>query len=266
MDSNSSSTIRYTNLAQQALNRSSERLASGSRINRAADDAAGLALASAAEATVAQLGVANNNISYGQSMLDIADSAMGEIGGIMARMSELAAQAANGTYSDEQRASMEAERQGLAEEVGRIAETTTFNGMKILNGEGFQVQVGTGSGPDSQIAVAGSDIKALAQQLASQNISTQDGAKAALDSLSGQIQSLASARGEMGAAMSRLEVSTENNAAAREAIQASASRIRDADVAEESANATAAKIRAQAGTAMLAQANVNQDMVMKLLS
>ena len=265
MDSNSSSITRYMGLAQNAMNKSQERLASGWRINRAVDDAAGLAVAAALDATAATLSVATNNASYGQSMASIADSAMGEIGGIMARMGELAEQASNGVYSDEQRASMKSEYDQLAQEAQRITETTTFNGVQVLAGQGFTIQTGTDGSVNSQITVAGPDLGSVVSSLAAVDISTQAGAQSGLDTINSQIQNLASARGSLGASMARLDEAISNNSATREAVIGASARIRDADVADEVANYTANNIKTQGSAAMLAQANVSQQMVLRLL-
>ena len=258
--------MRYMGLAQQSMQKSQERLASGSRLNRAFDDAAGLAIVGNLDAAIAELDVGSRNASYGQSLADIADSAANQIGGIMDRMAELATQSANGVYSDEQRANMNTEYQQLAQEAQRITATTTFNGKQVFGDQPMTIQVGTDASANSQIKIDGTDISAAVQSLAGQNISTQAAAQSTLDVVNQQVDTISSQRGQMGASMQRLDEAIQNNQAAALGMTGAAGRIRDADVAFEAANYTASSIRQNVGAAMLAQANMNQQAVMRLLN
>jgi len=263
--SSSASTMRHMGSAQSAVNRAHERISSGSRINRAADDAAGLAISTNLDAIVAELGVATRNTSYGISFGEIADSTMGEIGDIMTRMGELATASANGVYSDEQRANLNAEYQALAEEAQRITASTKFNGRQVFGDESISIQAGTDSSGASQIRIGGTKISSVIDALAAQDISTQAGARTAVDTVGSQIEGLSSLRGAVGAVMQRLDEAATNNRAAAESLQASSSRIRDADIAAETAHLTADNIRMNANAAMLAQANASNQIVLSLL-
>jgi len=262
---NLSSIRRNLSKAQNELNETNNRLASGKRINNAKDDAAGLAIAEALKADAVTLSAGSRNVDYGVSIANIADSAMGTLSDISVRMSELSTQAANGTLSDDQRAALNDEYQQLAQEAQRIVDTTEFNGQKVFSGESVSLQVGTGSDPNSQIKLEGTDIAAVVSTLASQDISTQAGAQAALEGVKQGIGDLAAKRGEMGASVSRLQVAQRNNEASVENIRAAESRIRDADIAEETARGVGQKIRAQVSTALFAQGKLEKENVLRLL-
>lgn len=247
-----------------ALNNSQERLSSGKRINRASDDAAGLAIVSSLESETRTAAQAVRNASDGISVANVADSALGNISDITARQQELATQAANGTLSDEQRSTLNNEFQQLSQERDRILSTTEFNGQKVFNNEGTTLQVGTGSDANSQIKLPSVDTSSLSTS--SLDISTQDGAKAAIDNLNDQTQSVASRRGEIGAAVSRVDVASNSAQSQSTEAEAAASRIRDADIADEAAKSVAAKILVQGSTAVAAQGGkLTADMVQKLL-
>lgn len=249
------------------MNNSLERASSGKRINRAKDDAAGLAIAAqlAASATVSLQG--SRNISYAQSAIQIGDSAMAEVSNITMRMQELATQSASGALGDSERATLNAEFTALSQEANRIVATTQFNGVNLLQGGGFSVQVGGDSSADSQISVGGVDSSSITTTLASLDISSQAGAQAAIDQINQSIQNLAAARGTLGAASKQLEFANNNNLSKAENETAARSRIEDADIAAEAAFSTAARIRTQTSSALLAQAGrLNADTVQKLLS
>ena len=265
---NSSSFIqRALNNSLLQLNNSFEKLASGKRINRARDDAAGLAIASQLASNVNITHQANRNIADAGSAIQIADGSLSQITNISTRMQELAVQSANGALSDEQRQTLQTEYNQLAQEAERIVATTEFNGQKLLAGDNITVQAGTDAGGDSRIEVSGIDSSAITAQIVAQDISTQAGAQAALAPLSDTIQNLSAARGSLGAVSARLDAASNNNSVRAENEIAARSRIEDADIATEVANATAARIRAETGPALLAQTNrLNADIVRKLLS
>lgn len=259
----SSGILGFLRKANQEKETANERIASGNRINKAADDAAGLSIAEKLKALDSILAQGNRNASDAVSALSIQESALGQISDITIRQQELAFQAQNGTYSDEQRAALNAEYQELSQEIDRIAQTTEFNGRKLLNGEEFSAQVGTDSSANSQITVRGS-------QLDTSNlgdISTQAGAAQAASALNQITQSIQEARSDIGATESRIETAVRNNQATIEAQTAAEDMIRSADIATEVANRTSAGIRENAAVAIQAQAGkLNGANISKLLT
>ncbi len=261
-DNNSSSIKRFLDQSSRDFNKANERLSSGKRINKASDDAAGLAIAQALLAEEKTLSVASRNISDGTSVSAIQDAAVATISDISIRQAELAAQSANGTLSDEQRVALDTEYQALGQEAQRIAATSEFNGVNVLQ-SGVTLQVGTDSSANSQISLQGSDVAALTGAIG--NILTAGAAVTALDSATSRVDAAATTRGEFGAATARLDYADANIASRRENVAAARSRIEDADVATEVANQTSARIRQQAATAVSAQANISQQAVANLL-
>jgi flagellin len=261
------------------LTTSYERLSSGLRINRAADDAAGLAIAESlkAEAAVAAVGI--RNASDGVSIISIADQAIGQIGNVLSRLAELAQQSANGVYGNGQRSALQNEFSALTSEIERIAYTTEFNGLKLLSGGGQVVfQVGFDGSSLSQVTYSGVEATLAALGLANQGssavtfsiiandeVSAQSASRLALDAINSAIVSVTRNRGKLGAAESRLEVTISNLQVARENFQAAESRIRDVDVASEAAELTRGNILQQAGAAVLAQANSQPQLALQLL-
>lgn len=266
MTSDFSSSSRGISNSQSKLNDVFAKLASGTRIRKASDDPAGLAIAAQLEAVATTLSQGSRNAADSQSTFEIADSALSQVGDIAGRLQELAAQSANGTLSDDQRQTLQAEYGQLTQEIQRISATTEFNGKQLLGGEGLTTQVGTGSDPNSQINYSGVDVSSLVSSVASGNISTQAGAQQAIDQVNSFIAGVASKRGDIGAASSRLDVADSNNQVQRENALAAESRIRDADVADLTAQKVAAQIQLRAATAISAQANQSVAIVRQLLS
>ncbi len=270
---------RTLNLSTDALTKVYERLSSGQRINRAADDAAGLAIADSLKADQRVALVAVRNANDGISTIAIADSALGQIGEVLSRLSELSEQSANGTYSTQQRSALANEFVALASEIERIALTTTFNGVRLLSGTSqIVLQVGFNSQSTSQIALNGVQGTLQALGLAATGSSAltysinaatsaeaQSASRLALDAIQGAIGSLATQRGTLGATESRLQVSINNLSVARENYASAESRIRDVDVAAEAAELTRLGILQQAGAAVLAQANQQPALALSLL-
>jgi len=261
------------------LERSFERLSSGLRIVRASDDAAGLAVADSLRADQRIATVAVRNANDGISMVSIADGALSEIGNVLARMSELAEQSANGVLTTSQRSALQSEFTALGSEIERIANTTSFNSLTLLSG-GAQVdlQVGFDSGTNSRISFSGVEGTLASLGLASTGVSSltyslnagttalaQASARSALDAVVGAIGSLTTNRGTLGATESRLNVTVNNLQIARENFASAESRIRDVDVASEAANLTRLNILQQAGAAVLAQANQQPALALTLL-
>jgi flagellin len=265
--------------ASNSLASTYEKLSSGQRINKAADDAAGLAIADSLKANQRVASVAIRNASDGISTIAIADSALGEIGNVLSRLAELAEQSANGTYSTSQRSALANEFIALSSEIERIAVTTEFNGVALLSGSaGITLQVGFNSSSVSQISFAGVQGTLASLGLAGLNSSAltysinagtadlaQSASRLALDAVNNAIQSLASNRGTLGATESRLQVAINNLGVARENFASAESRIRDVDVASAAAELTRLGILQQAGASILAQANQQPQLALSLL-
>ena len=256
-----------------------ERLSSGLRINRAKDDAAGLAIAESLKSDAAVANVAIRNANDGVSVITIADQAIGQISNVLSRLGELAEQSANGIFSNMQRSALQNEFSALTSEIERIAFTTEFNGLNLLSGSGNIIfQVGFDGTSLSQIGYTGVAATLESLGLASRGssavcfsiiatteVESQSAARVALDAINLAIASCSRNRGTLGAAESRLEVTISNLQVARENFQAAESRIRDVDVASEAAELTRLTILQQAGTAVLAQANQQPQLALSLL-
>jgi flagellin len=269
---------RLANSSEQ-LNSTFQRLSSGQRINKASDDAAGLAIADALRSNIRVGQVAVRNANDGISSIGIADASLADIGNVLSRLAELAEQSANGTFSVAQRSALQNEFTALGSEVERIAVTTEFNGVKLLSGNNNLVlQVGFDSSSTSQISFNGVQGTLASLGLASENASAlsfslngvtlSEGASSsrlALDAVNRAVASLASTRGVLGAAESRLRVAISNLSISRENLSAAESRIRDVDVATEAAELTRLNILQQAGASVLAQANQAPSLALSLL-
>jgi flagellin len=265
--------------ATDALSKTYERLSSGQRINRASDDAAGLAIADSLKATARIASVAVRNANDGISTIAIADSALGEIGNVLSRLAELSEQSANGVFSATQRSALQNEFTALGSEIERIAVTTEFNGVKLLSGGNELVlQVGFNSGSTSRISYQGVQGTLASLGLAAAGVSNlqysingisisegQSASRLALDAVNAAISSLAATRGVLGATESRLQVAINNLSVARENFLSAESRIRDVDVASEAAELTRLGILQQAGASVLAQANQQPSLALSLL-
>jgi flagellin len=238
-----------------------------------------LAIADALQANIRIGQVAVRNANDGISSIAIADASLADIGNILSRLAELAQQSANGTFSVTQRSALQNEFSALGSEVERIAVTTEFNGVKLLSGnDNLVLQVGFNSTSTSQISFAGVQGTLNSLGLAQTNSSSMsfslnginltEGASAsrlALDAVNAAVASLASTRGVLGAAESRLRVAISNLSISRENLSAAESRIRDVDVASEAAELTRLNILQQAGASVLAQANQSPSLALSLL-
>lgn len=256
-----------------------ERLSSGQRINRASDDAAGLAIADKLKADSRIATVAIRNANDGISLIAIADSALAQVNDVLTRMAELAEQSANGVFSATQRSALSNEFVALASEIERIATTTQFNGVRLLSGGATVVlQVGFDSASTAQISysgvqgtlqslgLAGTGSSALTFSVNGTTIAEgQSAARLALDAINNAIGSITTTRGNLGASESRLQVTINNLSVARENFAAAESRIRDVDVASEAAELTRLNILQQAGASVLAQANQQPSLALQLL-
>lgn len=256
---------RALNRTSNALQRNIEKLSSGQRINRAADDAAGLGISENLKATSRSLGQAERNANDGISMIQVAESAMNEQAGTLTRLRELAVQSANGALTGTERGFIAAEANALVAEVTRISAVTEFNGITMIaNGAtSINMQVGKGATANDSIAVAftGTDAATLGTSGGGNALNTIDlgtsaaTAQSALAVIDQSITDLSTARSTLGATQNRLEVTVANLSSARENIDGANSRIRDVDVASETAALTRNQILSQSGTSVLAQAN-----------
>ncbi|PZN05927.1 MAG: flagellin [Bacillota bacterium] len=261
----------WRNLSQtnSLLNKSLERLSSGLRINRAADDAAGLAISEKMRAQIAGLQTAQRNAQDAISLIQTAEGALNETHSILQRMRELVVQAANGTNTTTDRQQIQAEIDQLIAELDRIADTTEFNTQKLLDGNfNGNFQIGANAGQTINVTIADMHASALGT---SGTVDTIDvsGDSPTFDTyiqiLDEAINQVSTERANLGAVQNRLEHTIANLGVAVENLQAAESRIRDVDMALEMANFTRNQILLQSGTAMLAQANAIPQAVLQLL-
>jgi len=246
------------------LGLSMEKLSSGYRINRASDDAAGLAIANRLRTNVRSLTVASRNVTEAKSMLQIAEGSANQIENILERMKELATQAAS-ENSGEDVDKLDAEFQALIDEIDRIVDDTEYQDTALLDGTfsgGFQV--GSGGAAADQLAISISALDSSGLGLASSSVSSHANAVTALGTIDDAIDTLADVLGNIGASMNRLDYTYSNLQVQIENFSASESVIRDVDMASEMVNFTKNQILLQAGTAMLAQANMSTQVVLSL--
>ncbi|NLL88589.1 MAG: flagellin [Firmicutes bacterium] len=242
-----------------------EKLSSGYRINRAGDDAAGLAISEKMRAQIRGLKQASRNAQDGISLIQTAEGALNESHAILQRMRELAVQAANDTNVDKDRVALQNEVAALIAELDRIGGNTEFNTQKLLDGTftGKVIHIGANIGQTLTITVGNMTASGLSVE--NVNISTQAGANTAISTIDGAIEELSAERSQLGAWQNRLEHTIANLNNASENLQAAESRIRDVDMAEEIMSFTKNTILQQAATAMLAQANMAPQSVLQLL-
>lgn len=272
---NTSSMNAQRNLAstQTALSASIGRLSSGMRINSAGDDAAGLGISENLKANIRSLGQAQRNANDGVSMTQVAEGAMDDMQGIVSRMRELSVQSANSTLGTEERGYIQTEFKELRNEINRISAVTNFNGQKLVDGSasaGLSFQVGIKNSANDRIAMSitkltTSTLGSTSLHLASATLSTVTGARNAMGAFDKAIQQLSSARAKVGATQNRMTITIANLASTQEHLSAANSRIRDVDVASETAAMTKSQILSQAGLAVLAQANQLPQSALSLL-
>lgn len=256
---------------QKIMDKSMAQLSSGSRITKASDDAAGLSISEGMKSQIRSYQQALRNTNDGVSLLQVAEGSLGEISNIFTRMRELGIQAASDTVGDEERGYINQELTQLKQEVDRIADSTSFGSKKLLNGEGdtFDFQVGIqGSGESDVISFDSSYANATSSHLGVDGIdfTSKDGAKDALSQLDAAQKSVNGYRANIGALQNRLSSTTQNISTQVENLSVANSRIRDADVAESSAEYTKSNILLNATTNVLAQANEVPRQALRLLS
>ncbi|MGZ6825387.1 MAG: flagellin N-terminal helical domain-containing protein [Mycobacteriales bacterium] len=250
---------RNLNVTEGNLGKSLEKLSSGFRINRAADDAAGLVNSENLRSQIGGLKVASRNAQDGISVAQTAEGALNEVTSILQRMRDLSVQRANtGGNSATANSAIDQEYAALASEVGRIGSSTSFNGNTLLDGSyNKDFQVGANAGETVTLDLSTANLASVAATLGATATS--------LASVDAAIQTVSTARGSMGAFQNRLEHTIANLGVATENLAASESRIRDTDMAQEMTTFSKNQILSQAGTAMLAQANQSSQGVLSLL-
>ncbi|MCR5062367.1 MAG: flagellin [Treponema sp.] len=268
---------RVTNISNDNIMRNIEKLSSGERINRAGDDASGLAVSEKMRSQIRGLNQASKNIQNGVSFIQTTEGYLAETTDILQRVRELAVQSANGIYSDEDRMQIQVEVSQLVAEVDRIASVAQFNGMNMLTGrfsEGsdriMQFQVGANVDQNARVYIGTMTAQALGlkgiqggeEQV---SISSPDEANMTLAAVDAALTNVSKQRADLGAYQNRFEMAAKGVNIAAENTQAAESRIRDTDMASEMVEFTKNQILTQAGTAMLAQANSQSETVLALL-
>ena len=263
--------LRYIGINNDLLGKSIEKLSSGLRINRAGDDAAGLAISEKMRGQINGLTQASRNAQDGISLMQTAEGSVNETHSMLQRMKTLAVQAANGTYTNSDRKLIDKELQELKKEINRIAKDTEFNGMTLLDGsfdkkkgsDGLNLQVGNKANQIISVDIEGATLNDLGIQHIS--IETEDDAKSALSKIENAIHYTSGIRATLGAVQNRLEhtISSLDNTA--ENLQSAESRIRDTDIAKEMMEYVKSKLLMDVGISMLTQANQESNVILKLL-
>ncbi|MFD2116989.1 flagellin [Paenibacillus yanchengensis] len=249
-----------------SMNKTMEKLSSGYRINRAADDAAGLAISEKMRFQINGLNQAQRNAQDGISLIQTAEGALTEVHSMLQRINTLANQATNGTYQDLDRDKIDLEVQELINEIDNIATKTTFNGINLLNStDAVKFQVGSENADTISVTLGDMTKGTSGLSLDAVNVKTSTAATAAIVSIKAAISTVSAQRATFGSVQNRLEHTINNLGVTAENLSAAQSRIRDADMAAEMTNFTKNQILVQAGTSMLAQANSVPQNVLKLL-
>ncbi|GHV88613.1 flagellin [Spirochaetia bacterium] len=269
---------RSLGVTQADVAKSIEKLSSGQRINRAGDDASGLAVSEKMRSQIRGLNQAERNIQNGVSFIQTTEGYLQESQDILHRLRELSVQSANGIYTDEDRMQIQVEVSQLIDEVNRIASHAQFNGMNLLTGafaqnstvdRVMQLQVGANMDQNERIFIGTMTTQALGLDAqgaeGSFTIDTPEAANQAIGSIDSALTRISRQRADLGAYQNRFEMAAQGVSIAAENLQASESRIRDADMASEMVTYTKDQILSQAGTAMLAQANARTQSVLQLL-
>jgi len=268
---------RQLNIQHEGLQGSIEKLSSGMRINRAGDDASGLAVSEKLRSQIRGLNQAEKNIQNGINFIQTAEGYLQESQDILHRLRELSVQSANGIYSDEDRMMIQVEVSQLIDEVNRVASHAEFNGMKLLTGKFgrdqdyvMQFHVGANIDQNERVYIGNMSAEALGIEAAQGaegtiSIETPDVANQSIGMIDGALRIVSQQRADLGAYQNRFEMAAKGVAVAAENMQASESRIRDADMAGEMVEYVKGQILTQSGAAMLAQANQSTSAVLTLL-
>ena len=266
-------TSRQMGTVSSAMSKSTEKLSSGYKINRAGDDAAGLSISEKMRSQIRGLNKAASNAQDGISLVQVAEGALNETHSILQRMNELATQAANDTNTSVDREAIQQEMNQLTSEIDRIQSTTQFNSMNLLDGtfssKALKLQVGAMSGQSISVSIAKMSASKLgladAAGKVSLKVSAFSSAGAAMKSIQDAIKTVSETRSKLGAIQNRLEHTINNLNTTSENTQAAESRIRDTDMASEMVEYSKNNILAQAGQSMLSQANQQTQGVLSLL-
>ncbi len=250
--------------------KSLEKLSSGTRINHAADDAAGLAISEKMRASVRSLAQDMRNANDGISMIQTAEGAMNEVGNILVRFRELSIQASSDTIGDTERAFIDKEVNQMHEEINRIAQSTEYNGNHLLSGEGgkFEIQVGLNNNAEQDrfyYDASKTNVSTSALGVEGISVKSRGEAQENLEKIDGAMKTLTENRAELGALQNRLQSTVSNIGIYSENLQGARSRIADVDMASETAELTRSNILTQSGASVLSQANQNSMIALKLL-
>ncbi|WP_127715157.1 flagellin [Halobacteriovorax sp. HLS] len=261
---------RTLSTTNRKLNDNLRKLSSGERITRAADDAAGLAISENLRAQIRGMGQAKRNANDAISLIQTAEGGLNEISNIVIRLRELSVQAANDTLGSEERKFSDIEFQNLKEEIDRISRSNEFNGIKLLDGSGgrLEFQVGVHNDPINDRLVydgTGSDATIATLGLSAESVSSKEGAQISLKKLDDALVQINGVRANMGALQNRLSSTVNNLGISEENLSAAKSRIRDVDIASETAELAKHNILIQSGTSVLSQANQFPSIATKLL-
>lgn len=273
VNTNTTSLMVQRNLskATSSLATSMQRLSTGMKINNAGDDAAGLALSEKINGQLSSSDVCKNNAQTGLNMLSIADGDLDVINQNLQRIKDLAVQSANGVYSDEERLSMDQEVQLRLEEINRIADSSSFSDMNLLDGtiQDMVLQIGAGSDIDQNtIDISGAFQEAHVSSLGIQadaSISTVDAARTMIDAIDEAVNNISSRRSIIGASMNRLDSTIDRIDIRKENLQSTYSTIRDTDIAAESSELTKQQILQQSAATLLQQANQTPSLALTLI-
>lgn len=273
VNTNTTSLMVQRNLskATSSLATSMQRLSTGMKINNAGDDAAGLALSEKINGQLSSSDVCKNNAQTGLNMLSIADGDLDVINQNLQRIKDLAVQSANGVYSDEERLSMDQEVQLRLEEINRIADSSSFSDMNLLDGSiaDIVLQIGAGSDIDQNtIDISGAFQEAHVSSLGIQadaSVSTVDAARTMIDAIDEAVNNISSRRSIIGASMNRLDSTIDRIDIRKENLQSTYSTIRDTDIAAESSELTKQQILQQSAATLLQQANQTPSLALTLI-
>lgn len=271
-----STTLGIANIyknANKSYDAAMRMVATGKRINSAADDPAGLSISEKMKAQIRGLNQASKNAQNGISLLNVAEGAMGEQENILHRIRELAVQAATDTNADTDRQALQAEVNQLLEEINRIGGTTQFNGMNLLDGSRMNkvegddnaLYIHVGANANQAIGIEIGEMNTEAMGISTIDITNREGANAAIDAIDGAIKIASRERSKLGAYSNRLEFTISNLETQAENMTAAESRISDADMAQAVMEMAKSSILSQVAQAMLAQSMQNESLVLKLL-
>ncbi len=259
---------RQLGVTTEGQKKVTEKLSSGYKVNRAADDAAGLTISEKMRSQIRGLTQASSNAQDGVSCVQTAEGALAEVHSMLQRMNELAVKAANGTNTSADRLAIQKEVSALTSEISRVAQSTQFNTLNLLNGsfkDGKTLQVGTANVAAQRITIKISAMNATSLKVNDVNLKSQSGAQSAITKITQAIAKVSAQRSDLGAVQNRLEHTIANLDNVVENTTAAESQIRDTDMAKTMVEYTKNNILAQAGTAMLAQANQSTQNVLSLL-